>query len=178
MTEEDENGNVAAVEPMDTECYQFTWLGPEEDDLNNTRSCDFLVAQDIPCFEPLVWTKGPNRFNGPNLTQIETKCASQDTVDGQQCHPTCTKQDKSCVQMTFYQRDKGNTVLYQTHFCGTGTGNKGKVIDKGCHKQTNRDDVDVEVCFCQGDRCNGARAGNTISVVTSVFLATLLILVH
>ncbi len=46
-------------------CYEFTWLGPEDEENSNvTSSCDDIVGTaayaGLPCFEPLVWTTGEN----------------------------------------------------------------------------------------------------------------------
>lgn len=98
------------------------------------------------------------RENGPNLEQIRTKCQRGETLSKETCIPFCTKESgKSCIQMTYTRRDKEKSIIYQTHFCGEGIDltNNGKTIRKGCHKQTNLDEYDVEACFCQGHECNG-----------------------
>ncbi len=82
---------------MTNECYEFTWLGPVEDNINNTRSCDDLVLSNpslvtLPCFEPLVFTQGEYRLEGPNLTEIEQQCKAAETTDGSLCTPLCDLQ--------------------------------------------------------------------------------------
>ena len=55
------------------------------------------------------------------------------------------------------------------------TENDGEVITKGCHRQTDYTDIDIEACFCTGHRCNGAhRNGNHASLaLLLVAMATL-----
>ena len=52
------DGEILSEEDLITECYQFTWMGPEEENTNSTLNCDVYDALDQPCFEPLVWTSG------------------------------------------------------------------------------------------------------------------------
>ena len=40
------------------------WMGPDNGNVNTTHNCEYDIANDIPCFKPLVWTTGSNRFNG------------------------------------------------------------------------------------------------------------------
>jgi len=100
-------------------CYQFTWVGPEENNLNDTTSCEALLTGGltndvtfdyVPCFEPLVYTRGENRLNGPNLTQIEQGCKTSQTIDGTTCDPLCNMQDKTCVKLTYYNRDADKSI--------------------------------------------------------------------
>ena len=56
-------------------------MGPDEGNMNTTQNCEYDIANDIPCFEPLVWTTGPNRFNG-----LEAGDAIGDVVLTVLCH--------------------------------------------------------------------------------------------
>lgn len=99
----DETGdNTQEPELVEEEiyCYHFTWVGPVEDNANETElNCDLVNALGIPCFEPLVFTTGEGRFDGPNITQIEEKCKTQDTINGESCDPYCRKQVRVlCIQ--------------------------------------------------------------------------------
>ena len=51
-------------------------MGPDDGNVNTTQDCEYDIANDIPCFEPLVWTTGPNRFNGPDPEELEQACAN------------------------------------------------------------------------------------------------------
>ena len=51
-------------------------MGPDDGNVNTTQNCEYDIANDIPCFEPLVWTTGPNRFNGPDPEELEELCAN------------------------------------------------------------------------------------------------------
>lgn len=59
----------------DNKCWKYTWLGAISDTTNETTSCDSSPdAADIPCFAPIVWTNGTNKFNQPNLTDLREQC--------------------------------------------------------------------------------------------------------
>lgn len=162
-----ETGEEISRVEVEKHCYEFTWLGPEDEEtVNITSSCDDIAATaeyaGLPCFEPLVWTTGEDRFNGPNLTQIEQQCESSETIDGTACDPLCLMQDRTCVKMTYYNRDDDKTVKYQvrrnsaifvvlkgfhenatfcqTRFCGTGVdiSNNGRVVTEGCALQVRQ----------------------------------------
>ena len=100
------------------------------------------------------------------------------TVDGFTCDPTCKREENSCVQMTVTRRDKYNTVEYQTHFCGSAVdkSNKGKIVTKGCHKQKNLEELDVEACFCQGNFCNSAHGTFPNLPILKLSLSTFILL--
>ncbi|TRY70486.1 hypothetical protein TCAL_05416, partial [Tigriopus californicus] len=159
----DKSGTEINRSPLDVYCYQFTWVGPIEEDYNKTKSCEQVELNDAipgsPCFEPLVWTIGPNRMNGPDLEELERLCREEGNSDGRPCFPFCRKDDgDSCVTMTYTQRDVYKTIRYQSHFCGRGVdpSNQFKALEDSCHVQYSRDDFDVSACFCQTHKCNGS----------------------
>ena len=78
------------------------------------------------------------------------------------CEPYCVKNEKTCIKMTYRNRDKEKTVFKTVSFCGQArdTYDGNAALKSGCFTQENQDGVDVEACFCDSDMCNG-------SVVTS-----------
>ena len=148
-------------EEVELQCYEYTWMGPEGDDTNTTQGCAKLELDGRPCFEPLVFTSGPNRNNGPNLTELT-----------ELCNPKCTKNEDSCVKMTYFKRDGEKTVEFYSSFCGKGImlSKKGAAIQNSCHMQRNLDGYDVEACFCDGDLCNGSDVRAKFSWAFVLFL--------
>lgn len=67
---EDEEEDV-----VNNQCWQYTWLGAVDETTNKTSSCSKSPEfEDIPCFEPIVWTNGTNKHNQPDLSDLEKKC--------------------------------------------------------------------------------------------------------
>lgn len=155
-----ENNVPISREEEIIQCYEFSWMGPEGDDTNKTEGCARLELAGRPCFEPLVWTTGEYKNNGPNTTIIEEKCKQGQTLSGGTCNPLCTKNEDSCVKMTYFKNDDEHTVEYFSSFCGKGflLSDDGSLIENSCHIQKNDAGYDVEVCFCDTDRCNSARS--------------------
>lgn len=184
----DKSGAEIDRSPLDVYCYQFTWVGPIEEDYNKTKSCKQVELNEFvpgsPCFEPLVWTIGPNRMNGPDLEELERLCREEGNSDGKPCFPFCRKEDgDSCVTMTYFQRDVYNTIRYQSHFCGRGVdpSNQFKALQDSCHTQYSRDDYDVSACFCQTHKCNGSPG--TISphpsnLMQAILVTGLFLIIH
>merc|ERR1719414_2712460 len=106
-------------------------MGPDDGNVNTTQNCEYDIANDIPCFEPLVWTTGPNRFNGPDPEELEELCANGGAVDGQTCYPTCVKGGDVCMRYTYFKRDGDQTMDKYVNFCGKGVQNPGGQADHG-----------------------------------------------
>ncbi|XP_059091402.1 uncharacterized protein LOC131886948 [Tigriopus californicus] len=153
-----ENNVPISREEETIQCYKFSWMGPEGDDTNKTEGCARLEQAGRPCFEPLVWTTGVNKNNGPNTTIIEEKCQQGNTLTGGVCNPLCIKNEDSCVKMTYFKNDDDRTIEYFSSFCGKGflLSDDGSLLENSCHTQKNDGGYDVEVCFCDTDRCNSA----------------------
>jgi hypothetical protein len=159
VTRDSADGSVQnRVEETVIHCYHYTWMGPVGDVTNVTESCGTRELYGVPCFEPLVWTDGQYKANGPNTTQIENKCAQGQTVDGKVCQPLCVKNEDVCVKVTYFRRDEHHTVENYTSFCGQGikTTSNGAALKNSCHIEKGVGGYDKEVCFCNKDRCNGA----------------------
>lgn len=150
---------------FEARCYQFTWVGAENDDMNTT-TCGTLVKKGAatPCFEPLVYTKGVHFRKQPVIQEVVDACEKADTLNGNKCNPYCTKADDICIKMTYFMRDGSGLATNATWFCGQGveTTSDGQPIKNACHYQENvgGSGYDLEACFCDNDRCNGARERN------------------
>ncbi len=81
--------------------------------------------------------------------------------------------------MTYYRIGGSRTVENYTSFCGKGYKDEsGEEIKTGCYTQENVDGVDVEVCFCDNDRCNGAPTslvslGSAVALLVALATAAL-----
>ena len=58
-----------------------------------------------------------------------------------------------------YSESKGETN------CPLAQNPGGKQITEGCFKQLNVDGYDIEACFCNHDRCNGATAAAPVKAL-------------
>jgi hypothetical protein len=65
-------------------CIQYSWVGVVTDETNQTQSCASRLAMGIPCYEPLVWTEGENRFNGPDPEELLEACQNGEAQDGKE----------------------------------------------------------------------------------------------
>jgi len=163
----DDNGvaepKIQDEQLLENKCWKYTWMGPENENTNKSQPCpqgpDY---EDQACLPPLVWTTGPNKHNQPNTTELLEKCSAGQTEENTICEPYCVKNEKTCIKMTYRNRDKEKTVFKTVSFCGQArdTYDGNAALKSGCFTQENQDGVDVEACFCDSDMCNG-------SVVTS-----------
>ena len=148
-------------------CYEYTWKGPWNDRFNESdqSTCGSLNQKGMPCYHPFVWTAGEFKFNQPLPEVVEQTCKTGD-INGNQCNPTCMKNANTCCKMTYFikgQKDIANA----TSFCCKGLDtDKGTAMSSGCYKEKDVDGYDVEVCFCDTDRCNHA----IINSITSSFI--------
>ena len=140
------------------QCYKFTWVGAVNGKVNDTNCNAITRHKDVPCYSPLVWTDGTNSHNQPDIDAIVNQCKTGQTVSGEKCDPFCTKNDDVCIKMTYYQRDRENTIVNVSSFCGKGveSTDEGAAIKDSCHIQKNVDNTgkDLEVCFCDTGLCN------------------------
>lgn len=150
-------------------CFQYTWMGPENELTNTTTSCGNLNQKGIPCFTPFVWTSGPNSGNQPETADIVAFCQGQPGNNNgtggtvASCDPFCAKNDDVCIKVTHFLRDSARTVVNTTSFCGKGIDktNSGASIKNSCFLEKNKggSGVDMEACFCNNDLCNRGGPG-------------------
>ena len=66
---------------LENKCWKYTWMGPVNDNTNRSTSCDNSPEnENTPCFEPIVWTNGTNKFNQPDLADLNEKCKQGQTI--------------------------------------------------------------------------------------------------
>ena len=136
-------------------CYEYTWKGPWNDRFNESdqSTCGSLNQKGMPCFHPFVWTAGEFRFNQPLPDVVEGTCKIGD-IYGTPCNPMCMKNSNTCCKMTYFIKGSDD-IANATSFCCKGLDtDSGKAMNSGCYKELNVDGYDVEVCFCDKDRCN------------------------
>ena len=83
--------------------------------------------------------------------------------------------------MTYYNRDKARTVQKTVSFCGKGieTTEDNQVISSGCHTEyNNQDGLDVEACFCNAPRCNGADPSKAYAMLLAMLLSAIAIVYY
>lgn len=138
-----------------TLCYEYTWKGPWNDRFNESdqSTCGSLNQKGMPCYHPFVWTYGEFKFNQPLPEVVDLACQQGD-IYGNRCNPTCMKNSNTCCKMTYFIKGTDN-IANATSFCCKGLSeNTGQDMNSGCYTEKNVDGYDVEVCFCDKDRCN------------------------
>ncbi len=83
LKENNEPLTIETESEMVNKCWKYTWLGPIADKTNQTTTCDRSPEfDDVPCFSPIVWTNGTNKFNEPNLDELWQACKVGQTIQG------------------------------------------------------------------------------------------------
>ncbi|XP_023327468.1 uncharacterized protein LOC111700696 [Eurytemora carolleeae] len=155
------------------QCYQYTWLGPENKNTNKTERCSDLETDDAeekrPCFAPLVWTfndeLGSNR---PDPKDIVDACNKKTPP----CDPTCIKSGgQTCVKYTLMSNNIDNAVVRETSFCGRVVSDGVTVSNDVCRTQKDSAGYNVELCSCSSSQFCNAAFKNTQSSVVFVLLS-------
>jgi len=148
--------------PSQDECYQFTWIGVEDDNSNRTdfptclnleESFPTSFGREVPCFHPLVYTvNDENGLNGPIIDEIVEACQRTGS------DPFCSRGGGMCVKYTVTDRSKSRVVRWESHFCGQGVKwNGDQVSGTRCFWEDNVEGMDHRVCFSNdGSKCNGS----------------------
>ena len=137
-------------------CYEYTWKGPWNDRFNESdqSTCGSLNQKGMPCYHPFVWTYGEFRFNQPLPEVVEQTCKQPGDIYGNICDPTCMKNENTCCKMTYFIKGTDN-IANATSFCCKGLDTKnGQSMNSGRYVEENVDGYDVEISFCDTDRCN------------------------
>ena len=136
-------------------CYEYTWKGPFNDRFNESdqSTCGSLNQKGMPCYHPFVWTYGEFKFNQPLPEVVEQTCKTGD-INGNQCNPTCMKNANTCCKMTYFIKGQKDIANATSFCCKSLDTDKGSSMKPGCYTEKDVDGYDVEVCFCDTDRCN------------------------
>ena len=157
-------------------CYEYTWKGPWNDRFNESdqSTCGSLNQKGMPCVHPFVWTAGEFKFNQPLPEVVEQTCKTGD-IYGTPCNPTCMKNTNTCCKMTYFIKGQHNEIANSTSFCCKSLDvDSGRTVKPGCYTEKDVDGYDVEVCFCDTDRCNQS---NIVSIQTSFVFVSFLVIV-
>lgn len=154
-------------------CWDFTWVGEQSQNMNGRDDCLDFFPRDL-CNPPLIATQGVNAANGPDLDQVLEQCRISENCNETDIY--CVRAfDYVCVKYTKFQRGTG-AATYYTSFCGKGIdkGWDGVAVTSGCHRETNRDGYDIEVCFCTDELCNSAPPKTSGTFIIACSLLVLL----
>ena len=161
-------------------CYEYTWKGPWNDRFNESdqSTCGSLNQKGMPCFHPFVWTYGEFKFNQPIPQDVEQTCKTGD-INGNQCQPTCMKNANTCCKMTYFIKGQKNQIANATSFCCKSLDtDKGTTMKPACYTEKDVDGYDVEVCFCDTDRCNHSNTMNVPILLSFIPFVLILFFNH